>query len=108
VTGEQAAHGWQTTEVEWRISSVEMYVVARAYRSPFDGWAATYCGPKGPVDIGTVDDEDNAVWWESAGDAIAACKMHRQRVQAGYSAQEAAEYVRVNGDERGLELAAEE
>lgn len=107
LSAEMAMHGFRLVEAVWQPSQTEQYVVARAYGSQ-DGWYAAYFGPSGEVVIETVDEEDEPIWWPGAGEATAACRMHRERMERGDTATEAAAYVRVNADERGLELAAGE
>jgi hypothetical protein len=94
---------WRASEMEWRVSPTEIYVVSRAHGGD-DAWAATYQGPgMYSVDIDAIDTDGHAIWWENAADAQLACAAHRLRMEAGDTAEEAALCVRVSTP-RDLEI----
>lgn len=92
-----ALGSWRATEAELRVSSTETYYVARAYGQDDGAWSATYCGPSAyAVEIDAQDDEGNAIWWESCGDARAACVLHAKLMSEGQTAEAAAAEVRMH------------
>jgi hypothetical protein len=85
-----------TTDAEHVVSEKPYvaYAISRAHRDPGDGWSAVYFG-ESEVDILPINDDGEAVFWASAGDAQAACELHRERMLAGDTAEQAAQWVRL-------------
>lgn len=97
MTAMEAIGSFRTVEAEWRVSPTELYVVQRAHAG--DGaWSAVFCQGVPPfvVDVGAVDDDGEPEWWESCGDARAACALHHKLMGEGKSAEEAAAEVRLH------------